>query len=473
MAERDVASAKFASFGIDAETSRPLPDPDPSGFAKRASTDANDPAAIRRHEDAMTFGTVVEVNEEDLSSSGWGIVFAAADPRAEEIENALAPLIEHRKMQAGLQFRIFKHDQGVREGDTAEAWLERLDIGLDLVEPAKGAPYYLLLIGDLEQITAEFQYRIDLYWAVGRIHFDTLEAYQNYAANVVRYETAQSIPHRRTAAVFAPRHLGDQATEMFNEMVAAPLVATAPLNDFSWEPMLAAAATKAAFSELITGKRDCGLPALLFSGGHGMAFPPEDPLLPVTQGALVCQDWRGPGTKIEASHWFAASDLPEGGVAAGAIHLLFACYGGGYSATDTFRDRGAARRIADRPGIARLLQAMLGRADGGPLAVIAHIDRAFAYSFATLRMGEQAQGFRSVLFALMLGRRVGSALDRFSVKWASIATQIADLSRSQETGETDRKLLQLWIARDDARNYIVFGDPAVRLHPSITKSAPR
>lgn len=461
--------ATFASFGIDAETGRPLPDPDPADFAAGARSAEADAAAAQKRAGAVHFGAVVEVNEEDLADTGWGLVFADDDPEADAIEAALTPLLERRRGEAGERYRVFKGADGVRAGEATETWLERHGVGLDLVDPTRGVPYYLLLVGGPERLPTEFQYRLDLYWAVGRLWFATIDDYAAYARNVAHYEAADAPAQSRTTAVFAPVHDGDQATALFQELVAKPLVDKAPLNGFAWDPMLAADATKTGFTELITGARRAGSPALIFSGGHGMAFRAGDGRLVEAQGALVCQDWPGFGS-IDATHWFAAADLPvDTATAAGSIYLLFACYGGGYSATDTFRDKGVDRRIADKPGVARLPQAMLANKTGGPLAVIAHVDRAFAYSFATMKLAEQSQGFRSVLGGLMLGRRVGSALDRFNVKWATIATQIADLSRDTPGAGSDRQLMALWIARDDARNYVVYGDPAVRLHPALTR----
>jgi hypothetical protein len=463
------ADSVFASFGIDADTGRPLPDPDPALFTAQTVA-LEDAAAAARRTGAVSFGATVEINEEDLADAGWGIVFADDDADADAIEAALAPLIDLRRAEAGTRFRVFKGADGIRADETAESWLDRHGVGLDLVDPVRGVPYYLLLIGGPDRIPPEFQYRIDLYWSVGRLSFATVADYAVYAANVAAYERAATPAQSRTAAVFAPVHDGDPATTLFQDLVARPLVAGKPLNDFAWDPVLAADATKAGYADILAGTRPGGSPALIFSGGHGMAFRADDARLPEAQGALVCQDWPGFGS-IDAGHWFAAGDLPPGAAtAAGSIYLLFACYGGGYGAIDTFRDRGAGRRIADRPGVARLPQALLANPAGGPLAVIAHIDRAFAYSFATLRLAEQSQGFRSVLGGLMLGRRVGSALDRFNVKWATIATQIADASRDPVADPAvQNRLLTLWIARDDARNYVVYGDPAVRLHPALTK----
>jgi hypothetical protein len=69
----------------------------------------------------------------------------------------------------------------------------------------------------------------------------------------------------------------------------------------------------------------------------------------------------------------------------------------------------------------------------------------------------------------MAGNRIGQATDKFNFNWAALSTDIGDnLSQMQINGKVlpeaeMKKLANQWIARDDARNYVVFGDPAVRL----------
>jgi hypothetical protein len=148
------------------------------------------------------------------------------------------------------------------------------------------------------------------------------------------------------------------------------------------------------------------------------------------------------------------------------MHFFFACHGGGCPALDNFdRLNNAPRRIAPAPFFARLPQRMLSHPNGGALAVLAHIERAWAYSFQSQRGGSQITGFRDVLGRLLLGDRIGQATDMFNLRWAAISVDLAEMHADLQRGAEVplRTLGNLWVARDDARNFMVLGDPAVRL----------
>ena len=75
----------------------------------------------------------------------------------------------------------------------------------------------------------------------------------------------------------------------------------------------------------------------------------------------------------------------------------------------------------------------------------------------------QIEGFRTVMNRIMSGQRIGHATDRWNQRWAMLdRTGGRTESQCRRVGDSDQ-LQNLWIARDDARNHIVFGDPAVRL----------
>jgi hypothetical protein len=112
--------------------------------------------------------------------------------------------------------------------------------------------------------------------------------------------------------------------------------------------------------------------------------------------------------------------------------------------------------IAKAPLISKLAQALLAN---GALAVIGHVDRAFKYGFVDTSGTSQVQMLRTPLELLMQGNRAGLAADAFSTTWGAIE----GLLHNANPAPVANAALRMHIASDDARNYTVLGDPAVRL----------
>ena len=78
----------------------------------------------------------------------------------------------------------------------------------------------------------------------------------------------------------------------------------------------------------------------------------------------------------------------------------------------------------------------------------------------------QAQLLRTPLELLMKGRRGGLATDPLNLQWSSLAAQLGVALGGNAPGAPPPRsplLANLNIARDDARNYVVLGDPAARV----------
>jgi hypothetical protein len=76
--------------------------------------------------------------------------------------------------------------------------------------------------------------------------------------------------------------------------------------------------------------------------------------------------------------------------------------------------------------------------------------------------------FDSALTELMRGVPVGHAVEYFSDRYAALTTDLEALKEDARFGATPDPLEMsgLWTARNDARNYVLLGDPAVRVAPA-------
>ena len=405
----------------------------------------------------------------DLRETGWAVLFASnADPL---IREGLQPLLDLRRKQVQDErlFQIFEGHEGAFPEQPADNWARQRGVSLTTaVDPRKGVPYYLLIVGSPQQISFEFQAMLKLQWAVGRLHFDDIEDYGRYAQAVVAYETPEFRPiQRKSVAVWVTKHDGDAATSLLSDAVSGEFLSGEdPLGtrrQFSLDWFGDGEATKQQLAEILRGDTPSGPPAVLFTGSHGAEWPMDDPTVQrQMQGALVTQEF-DLGTPLGVTNTFCAGDIPEDANVHGVMAFMFACYSGGCPTEDNyfFNKDGSKIEVAPEAMIAQLPQRLLSR---GVLAIIAHVDQAFSYLFQNLEGTPQVQSIRTPLELLMKGKRVGLAADELSHQWSVTAAQVGlALGRLRETDFDPESFATLLIARDDARNYIVLGDPATYL----------
>jgi hypothetical protein len=437
------------------------PPADPGRVA--AATDLH-AAEERRVEEADSglMAVVAGVDQNKLEESGWAIVFSGRPEHADEvaaIRRELAPLIEHRRAVAGPLFCEYTGDDGV-QAESAVAWLSRHGVGAGPADP-EVMPFYLLLVGGPAHIPFEFQYRVDVQRAVGRICFDDIGDYRRYADAVVAYETGGRKATKRLE-LFGPRNRGDKATALSLRRLLQPLqdkLGGRP----GWRTAstVEEAATRAALDKLVNDDD----PALMLTASHGLGLEADDPQQRVQQGALVCANWKGIGQPVLPGDVFAAQDVAPDADLSGRMAFLFGCFSGGTPTDDDYAHRvdpKAPTRLAAAAFASALPQALLR---SGMLAVMAHVDRAWGYSFGTGR-ADSTPTFRSTLISLMLGNRVGVAFDYFNLRAGELGVDQAEqLGRAVvEKPATLLPFVGTWTSATDARNYVVFGDPAVRLN---------
>jgi hypothetical protein len=417
------------------------------------------------------FGLPMDVDPTDLAQSGWAVVFTPDTPPA--VRQALQPLIDLRGRQVPPdRCKVLEY----RPGETREAWLGKYGAHGSDVEPTR-VPYYVLLVGGPEAIPFEFQFLLDIDYAVGRLTFDRPEDYRRYAEAVVAYETEANVANGKEVVYWGTRHEGDAATQLSADFLVQPLFAGVPAAGqdaavpaiaakfkFRARCLLGEEATKASLLEVLHSRKQA-TPSLLFTASHGMGgWPKGDARQRPGQGALLCQDWAGFG-KIKPEHYVTAAEVEADARLQGLVAFVFACYGAGTPRYDPFLKNAAAGplEVAAAPFVSALAQRLLA---GGALAVIGHVERAWGYSIQPAGVGPQLQPFRNLIGRVVAGEPVGHATMDFSQRYATYSANLLnklDPSLPAARQSTDADLARDWIERNDAQNYLVLGDPGVRL----------
>jgi hypothetical protein len=408
----------------------------------------------------------------DLSEMGWGVIFARDTPAS--VRTALRPLLARREDQAGRLFKVFDFDTA---SDTFQKWLARHGVAPGDREETR-VPFYLLLVGSPASIPFEFQYLLDIEYAVGRVAFDTAAEYEAYARAVVDYERAQARLAEREIVYWGPRHDGDKATELSADCLLDPLAngsgtarTVAEVRRFRATQHIAAQGTKANLLDALHRGGQRRPPAVLFTASHGLSWPAHHARHTSGQGALLCQEWER-FTPVEPEHCVTGADVGTDACVHGLVVFSFACFSAGTPAVDNFRKHRAASpaKIADQPFISALPRRLLAHPNGGALAIIGHVDRAWGFSIRPPGVGARVQPFRNSLSLIMQGLPVGLATTDFSQRYAALCANLLtslDGLDATRSAPSDRELAIAWIERNDAQNYVLLGDPAARLRPQV------
>ncbi len=461
--------------GIDPDTGNyAIPPASIDALAKGVRARPIDSATRDLHgETPRAFALPFDTDMTDVSQVGWGII--CPENLAQDVRDALAPLVEHRKKQAGSLFKLLDYKQGEQIRD----WYNRHQIAVGTFTP-EVVPYYLLLAGPPTGIPFEFQYLLGGEYAVGRLAFHTAAEYARYAKSVVAYETAAAVANRKEIVYWGTRHLGDPATNLSASYLVEPLAQGTPDGPANYQKPVhkrvnygsqvycGEPAVREKLVEILHADRP---PALLFTASHGMAIRSGKPNQESDNGGLLCQDWPGFGS-LQRQHYLAASDVSDDANVNGTVALLFACFGGGTPDKDQFlmdlSSPGTAPPVAPQPFVAALPQRLLAHPRGSALAVIGHVDRAWSFSIQPPKMsGSQIGPFYNGLCFLLTGCPVGHAVtQQFAQRFLTLSATLLSATSPTTPASlrpSDRDLVTLWLERNDAQNYVVLGDPAVRI----------
>lgn len=396
-------------------------------------------------------------NPDDLAQAGWAVVWPEGGGAGRR--EALAPLLDHRRNQAGTAFHEFE----AFADESPIEFLERHGAGPGPVNPKK-MPYHLMIAATPEEIPFSFQSELGCSHSVGRLDLESRQDDQTYAERLVAFETG-SRESPRHAAFFGVEHRDDPATWKSSEHLTQGLERSLARTHRDWDfsTLLRFAAKKDALSRLLNGGTP---PALLFTAGHGLRYRKTSKNQATHQGALLCAEYPGrkiwDGRPMLDEQLFAAHDLAPHTDLSGLVACHFACYSAGTPRFDRYADSGP-EELADRSFVSPLAKGLLGH---GALAVIGHVDLTFEESFLWHGAGPQISAFKSLLDAILDGHTLGYAMDFLASRYAQLAVGVvADVRRALRDGGSPEGLraLKNWAAYEDARNFVLLGDPATRL----------
>ena len=402
----------------------------------------------------------------DPRAAGWTFLVNEADPQLAAIRSILRPLAVHRGMADPDRPLVYR-------GESAEEWFDWLHAEYYALALEGGrSPQYVLLVGDPQQIPFGFQSVLATVANVGRLDFDSPDHLEAYVAKLLRLEAAPAPAVDREALMFAT-DAGEPDPTFFSRRHMVEPLAT-HVRDQLHVPchtILGDAATKTALSAALRQRR----PALVYTASHGLGALHETlEEQKKANGAICCQTEDPP----RPESLFGADDVPlDEPFLEGSIFFQFACFGYGTPAHSDFSHwlYDLPQEYTDADFVAALPKKLL-RHPRGPIAYIGHLDLALlqAFSGPEATQGEKRWGERMAPFVRAVDQLLGvqpSGLamqdlsERYSVCNALI-TGMYDRERRGRltwTRELKAQLLDRWLTRGDAQNYMVLGDPAARL----------
>ena len=378
--------------------------------------------------------------------------------------------------------------------DTAAATAWKKDVYPSLYgEEEAQRPRYLLILGDLDQVSLDTQQVLAQDGFPGRLAFATDDGYSAYVDKVLAWQRAPS-RHDRARALFYTVHDGTSATTAGHAKLIQPCHERCARTARDKARTFPASTVEAHGARTPDPDEFLALaatphPSVLLSMSHGLGPPRRRSWSPAEarehQGAMSF------GTEGA----LAARDVASVPFLPGGLWIYFACFGAGTpraSAYHHWLDMLAHHGMADLGPVSATLRGLdqgggfvsgLAKAalanPNGPLAVLGHIDLAWSYSYEELRVGNDQRitgsnrslNFYYLMTKLVAGERAGAASLALKLQLDAVSAELnIHYDRCKQggaaEGATPADLLalgNLWMLHQDLRGYALLGDPAVQL----------
>lgn len=411
-------------------------------------------------------GEVLRISKDpaDPRQVGWTCLYNDNDPQREAMVEAVRPLAELHGVAATFQPLVYRGEGP----DDWFGWLTENYYGPSL--EGKVVPRYVLILGGPEQVPFSFQSLLQTVASVGRLSFETIDEFRVYVDKVRRLAGADQPVVDREVFLFAPDGGVSDPTHFSREYMVEPLAANLREDaTLSVRELVGQDATKARLLAALSGSR----PALVYTASHGLGAVDQ----PIEfqrryNGALCCQHQGA----LTQNAIFCADDVPaDGAFLEGSVFFQFACYGYGTPAQSDYAHwlDGAPAGNASADFVAALPRRLLAH-PRGPIAYVGHLDTAFLHGFTDeknpyldKRWHSRMTPYVSAVQRLMGIEPAGLALEEMSQRYAvcnTILTGLYDsMRRNTWSAAQAPRLLDQWIIRGDAQNFMVMGDPAAHL----------
>ena len=226
-------------------------------------------------------------------------------------------------------------------------------------------PRYLLIVGDPESIPYSFQYQLSTQFAVGRICFQEVEEYSQYAGSVVSAETERTLPRR--GVVFVPQH-GSIPHHDRGAGLIEPLLERGFQVHQRWtiQTVTTRMPPKTDYPESSAQRqlRPCSLqPAMRWDSQA--AIPPKRQSREHLFARTGLVPEAGPGNRAR-SFCFTADDIPQTADLRGMIAFIFAEYGAGTPSLETSTSLSGSVSENRVPGAAVLRRVLAAEAPRPP-----------------------------------------------------------------------------------------------------------
>ena len=466
-----------------ADESRPLLEP---GLTADSAWNAPKPERLPRRTEVPSFEKP-DASPNDLPAQRWGVVAPEGD-LGEAFLQALSPLLQYREREQGAPVTCYRVPADM-DAEAAVRWRDEVYRAEDV--PQEERPKYLLLLGDLHQVSIELQHVLAHGAFVGRLHFappsgaPDLEGYAAYARKVLAFEEHAAEREAPDILLYGAPD-GSEATEWGQLLLVEPCQ---ELIEKRWKPKRPGLGVQV-FSQdqggpeallRVAGEARSGV---MLSVSHGLGRPTRGwssaEQQRALQGALVL----APGQVLTGDMLRSSPFLP------GGMWFCVACFGAATPPRSMFSAwlslltqqphhaellepvLKSLPTAGERPFLSALPQAALANSQG-PLAVIGHSDLAWMYGFTD--SGEvyrsRASRIASVLEVMSNGSRAGVALEALMRFYRDVNDSLmADYQARQDAlvyqrpdPIEPRKHGYRWMLRNDLRGYILLGDPAARL----------